>query len=305
VLARAPEAVQLEEIKRCIEHKDSFVRRGAYELLAAVRTREAVDALVARLPEEIGRPQQELIVHLSRISRRKHGQSLRAWAEWWAGARARWERPEVLADAEAGGGKAMVEYFGLKLESARVMFVLDTSGSMDWRMNVKEGMLASRADRSLPRKIERARAELIRAIESLDESCRFSIVTYGTKTDAFNRRLLPASEANQKRARKWIEDIRPDGVTNLSEAVLRALDATTRGASPRDDDIADTLVILSDGEPNCGPLPRRDDFLEEVRRRNPGGMIRIHTVFLGADSGTGVMQRLAAQNAGQFVHHTR
>jgi len=61
----------------------------------------------------------------------------------------------------------------------------------------------------------------------------------------------------------------------------------------------DTVVLLTDGQPNCGKYWFPDDILAAVRRRNESRRIAVHCVSLGTDSD--LLRRLAAENSGRYA----
>ncbi len=297
-LSSVPDTLDLAPVGPLVDSEDPVIRRHAYRLLAARRSKGALDVMIGRVGDEVGRVDDLLVSLLRRITGQTLGDDPRAWNEWWAGARASWDRPVAAADATDFEGARTSRYFGLRLRSARVLFVLDRSWSMSEDLPGGGGT-------GRERRIDRAKRELISALEGLEPAASFNIVVYGTDLDRYSPRLVQASAANLAKAKRWITKLRMEGSTNLSGALLSALEDTKPSSPMRDSAVADTLVVLTDGSPNCGPISETSQILEEVKRANTDEFLRVHTVVLGNDGDTDLMEKLAKQNGGTFVHVTK
>jgi hypothetical protein len=66
-----------------------------------------------------------------------------------------------------------------------------------------------------------------------------------------------------------------------------------------EDPDADTILLLTDGEPNLGKFIAPADILREVSARNRWRRVAISTVSVGQDSD--FLKALAAQNFGSYV----
>jgi hypothetical protein len=165
-------------------------------------------------------------------------------------------------------------YHDHELHAGNVVFVLDVSTSM-------QGV-----------RIERARRELIGAIQALDESFNFAVVTFALEAETvwwtgptrkidsertdersaadFERgakaQLKKATQKNCDDAIARVSEIPLDAATNTRAGMLAALDAT--GLRTIDADLGEqnTLELLSDGS----PTPRFMKGGVEVERGTPG-----------------------------------
>jgi Mg-chelatase subunit ChlD len=154
-------------------------------------------------------------------------------------------------------------------------------------------------------KVDVARRELIQAITGLGDGASFNVIAFGFTTKPFSQKLVEATDDNRKRARTWVEKLELDGSTNLGGTLLEAFDSLQPSARPRDTEIADTIVVMTDGVPNCGPIGEADDVLQEIRRLNRDHRVVIHCVYLGNEGDVKFLTALAAENGGQFVHHRK
>lgn len=127
----------------------------------------------------------------------------------------------------------------IESESDSIYYVLDISGSMDWDV---ASFVDLDGQRRTGTRIERAKVELVRSIAQLSRNFRFNVVAY----DCGNRRwapaMVPASPANKASATAWVMALRPLGATGTGPAMAVAL-AEKENL---------TVVLLTDGAPNCG-----------------------------------------------------
>src|SRR5262249_21368808 len=132
LLMLAPETVDVARIAPCVQSVDHVVRRVTFQLLAKVATVPAMDVLVGRVALEEGIPQVELIHHLHALTEQQFPDG-ELWKKWWDENRGSWTRDtERVEQAERTERQPYSRYFGLELRSARVLFVIDRSGSMSW-----------------------------------------------------------------------------------------------------------------------------------------------------------------------------
>ena len=300
LLALAPDAVDVARVAPCTEVIDPVVRRVTFKLLAAVATPAAIDVLVARLAREEGVPAGEIITHLHALTEETFPDA-QLWADWWAKNRETWKRdPERLAQADKIQRQPYSRYFGLELRSARVLFVIDRSGSMSWGIDYAGG---DDGRSSKEPKMVVAQRELVKAVQGLDERTSFNILSYSTNFEPFQRRPVRATRENRDKAAKWIGKLQPDGQTNLAGSLLTAFENTRPWTGANDEAIADTIVVPTDGAPNCGPIAYEKDTLAELKRLNADGMVTIHAIFLGVDGKEEFMRSLASEHGGKFIHH--
>ncbi len=299
-LAQLGPKIRLDVLRPCLEDQDPYVRRATFATYAANATRDAVDALVARTASEIGVPSYDLQRALLRLTGQCLGDSGKAWADWWSGAREAWNGPPEVPPAVPDRKRAGTKYFGLSLDSTRVLFVVDRSWSMDWPVAYDgRNAPASLAGES---KINVARRELIQAVTGLPEGSSFNIVAFGTSTKPYSPKLVEATQENRKHAKFWIQNLELEGSTNMSGALIDAFESLLPGPCAKDAEIADTIVVMTDGIPNCGPITDEDDVLAEIRRRNRDHAVTIDCVYLGNEGNVKFLTQLASENGGQFVH---
>lgn len=133
------------------------------------------------------------------------------------------------AGAGEGAGRDAGEPFGVGKGMAgdgaprHVVYVLDISGSMTSR-------------------IDRAEAELRRALNGLRPGETFNIVAFSDEVRSFDTGMAPATPETVRRASAYLNTLPVDGGTNLEAAMIRAL--TRPGVNE--------VVLLTDGVPTEG-----------------------------------------------------
>ncbi len=159
-----------------------------------------------------------------------------------------------------------------QIEAKDVVFVFDTSGSM-------EGA-----------KIEQARRALKTLLGNLGPKDRFGIVTFASGAQSFRDQLIDASAANLNAARNFAGDIKALGGTNISEALQSAFKMTAQSARPQQ------IVFLTDGQPTVGHT-NIDEILGDAQKQNTS-QARVFSFGLGNDVNARLLDALASDHRG-------
>jgi len=134
----------------------------------------------------------------------------------------------------------------LDTESGTIYYVLDISCSMNYTSAKLKAVDLDGKLKQLTR-YERARVELIRSIRGLASSFRFGVLRYNCGSQRWRAGLHEASDSNKASSVAWLLSRRwPDGGTGTGPAVSVVL---------RDRELR-YIVLLSDGAPNCGAIPK-------------------------------------------------
>lgn len=292
-----------EGLIAALDIRDDRVRTGAVRALRHKPTREAVDA-VLRLYEKV-LDENDLLTAETRITlltlTDQQYTVYEDWANWWVVARDTW-KPKPQRKSDEGRARTAVyrperEYelpqiFGQEVVSKRVVFVIDTSQSMQ-KADPIEGEEGSGGGSRV--RIDRARNELIKAVLKLRKDARFGLVAYDTYGTPWpdEQKLVPATRSKKNQAVEFVRSWKADGHTNTLEAMLQAM------AYPE----VDTIILLSDGSPTVpgkGTITEIEPILEKIREENRFKKITIHTLgFEGAK--VSFMKALAKQNDGTYA----
>lgn len=152
----------------------------------------------------------------------------------------------VLDDDDDGddpGDTPPPTFYGEEIdtESDSIFYVVDTSCSMNWDMG---NYISVDGKASYGSRMDRAKAEVIRSINGLSENFEFNIISYNCSTAQWSRTMREATDPNKLAASTWISALIASGATGTGPAVAQAL--TNR------DNL--TVILLTDGAPNCGVM---------------------------------------------------
>ena len=278
-----------------LSHADWSVRQGALQALEGMAEPRVVEPLIDRMAQETGRLRYEFGEALFRLTGQDFGMRAPAWRSWFdkEGADLKILSASELREAERERVlKAQRErsrtprFFDVKIRSSNVIFVVDVSGSM-------EEPLASEY-KNVPGqpRIERAKAELAKAVRALPKGTQFNILTFSGGVGMWSEDLLAEmGEPDRDDALEWIGRLGAMGGTNLYGGLIEAMN----------DPSVDTLVVLSDGEPSVGDLIDPGAIRDDIASRNQGRNIRIHTIALGGN--LEILEWLAEDSGGSFVQY--
>ncbi len=194
--------------------------------------------------------------------------------------------------------KSDVQFFGTHAYGNKFVYVMDVSGSMG---------------KGNGGRIQRARAELIRSVNSLQPHHSFYVVLYsgyavGMYGEWKSARLQPATPENKVKVARWISQIRPAGGTLPAGALKIAGDL-----------VPDAVFFLSDGEfvyeptgnmameqfirsfgnarsrkipkPSDSPKQVLDSFAPEIA---------VHTIAFESHASRVTMEMIAREKGGEF-----
>ena len=279
---------------RALEHPDWASRRFAVLGMAALRDPRAVPRWIDRLEIERGRMRLELADALWRLTGQPFVDSPDTWKRWWADAEAEFQVLDVaeLAAREEQREQmrlrqttaAPAEFFGVRIISHRVAFVIDVSGSMAELLQTEtiDGRPATRMDV--------VKRELLQCMEALDADALFNLVPFNTAVSPWLEGGLVASEkATRQDAVTFIERLGNRGGTNIHDSLHFAF---------RDPEV-DTIFLLSDGEPTSGAITDAHRIREAVQGWNASRGVVVHCVSVG--SSLELLEWLAADSGGRFV----
>lgn len=291
------------------------VRVTAARALARVGTEAAIDPLIVRFSREGGRLYRELRRALKAVTQDDLGPNPKTWQKWWD--RQKDEHgglgpmPEKRAEPDDRYGDTGPpnpddpSYYGRRIYSKSVGFVLDTSGSMDKTIRIapadaqRLGGLSSGSSR-----FALAKSVLIDALKKLDPRVRFSLVFFSSEVRPWKRRLIPATPGNVNAACSAVKTANSKGETNIHGALKAALGLHDRDSLETSlDPIPDTVYFLTDGSPTRGEITDSDALLSWFEFLNRYAKVELHVVAMG-NLGVDLtfLRRLAEVGGGDFIH---
>ncbi len=271
------------------------VRAAVIRELSRIPKRESIDLLVARLAKEDGRLKDDIVLALRALTGQNFVAEAEPWRIWWEKFRAGWTPPQqpTAGDLPAEGQeKGVVYFYGLQTSSKRLVFCLDISGSMEWSLGGR--------DVKGPPRLDKAKEELVQALNGLPEDAQFTIVVYSTDVRSWKGSLQPATVKNKASARKFVEELKPEGATNIFDALVTSMEIAAPPAKGREPD-ADTILFMTDGQPTHGKVIDAHQILDEITRRNRVLGVTIHVVGVSKDQNAAFLLNLAKRNGGRFV----
>jgi hypothetical protein len=299
-----------------LAHSDWQVRVTACRGLARFGTEEALDALIARFEIEEGRLHRELRAALKAVARDDLGQNPDTWRRWWdrqkkeaGGLPPEPEAPRNPADDRYAPAEPATpdepRYYGRKIYSRSVGFVLDTSSSMDKTISVPEE--AAKGLGNIPTAGTRfaiAKQVLTAALEKLDPRVRFHLVFFSTEVRPWKDGAVPAAPGTVSAAVSAVRNAPADGETNIHGALKAALGLHGKPTVEATlDPIPDTVYFLTDGSPTRGEITSTPELVGWFEDLNRFAKVQLNVIALG-NLGLDLpfLQALAAAGGGEFVH---
>lgn len=281
---------------------------------------KVMDALLERGKKEEGVLQRNFFVGMARIVQESVPATIEAWESWWRANREEFVKKmseregnglpleddpqDVLIETHQGSSS----FYGITTNSKHIIYVVDVSGSM--RADAKDPGKEN-ADPDAKRRIDIAREELKKAILATtskegDErgEATFNIVIFSTEVEVYEPgKMVEASKANKDKAVKWIEEkIVPTDQTNIYDAIESAFNIISATSDAKNlKKGADTIFLMTDGQPNRGKFFEPDLIVKEVKKMNATRKITLHTIGVGEGHYAPLLQQLAAQNGGQYI----
>lgn len=307
-MAALPTADAATGLYGLMEDDDWRVRLEVVQRLAIVRDGASVGILVGRMQVDTGRIRRAIAESLRVLTGEDHGNTAGRWVAWWKDNETGYVLPSLedaqarlaeLAEARAES-RTVATFYGLPVYSDRVVFVFDTSGSMNapsFSMNPRTAGPPTTGG-SGGTAMEIARGELDQLLKRLPDGAKCNIIFFGDKLDTWKRRLTELDARSRKNVLKFIAEKEADGQTALYDALLEAFD----------DDEVDTIYLLSDGLPSVGDLIDPHEIRAAIAEMNAVRQIEIHGVDLSRSSLAGFLGRsvplvrwLAEDSGGRFI----
>jgi VWA domain-containing protein len=253
------------------------VRRAVVDALVRLDRLSAVAELIRFLADVHGEARADILKYLTAITGQNFLNDSKAWAVWWRQNQDTFVLPPPNARVVAQIAEPdTAYYYGLPIYAQKLVFVLDTSGSM-----------------SQFNRLEAAKRELSDAIRGLNEESQFAIVIFNNSVDVWQHKLVPANALNKRVATAYVQS----QMARLNTASYDALEA----AFSFD---AEAIFFLSDGEPTSGKFVAPVDIINVISVQNRSRRESIYTIGLAPGLPESplewFMKTLAEQNAGQY-----
>jgi hypothetical protein len=270
-------------IIQCVDDRNDKVAMSAVRALGNRGSLEAVEPLVelmeklAKKKEDGSRLYNDVRIALENITGQSDLIEAQDWRNWYNANKDKIVPGTPGADGRIDTYRPMVgeaktvSFFGIQIDSRRIIFVIDVSGSMeipdpppenwvpDGDIDTGKGTTLGKDDPTLKKKIEderkrmndpkvwgeerkrivRTKKELIRVLKALEGTVKFNIVAFSDEIRTFSKKLEKATSSTRDSAVKWVEKLAASGLTFTDDALREAFK----------DEEMDTIILLSDGAP--------------------------------------------------------
>jgi hypothetical protein len=248
--------VPLARLAKTKVFADEFgVRRAIVQALAAIPDTQAIGALIEIMDKVGGEAEADAAEHLTEVTGQVFGMDAAAWKRWWEDSQTSFEFPKrkVTVPYRSVALNAAGDYYGLPVFAERMVFVLDTSGSMTG-----------------PR-IVAAKRELTQAISRLADHVHFGIVVFNGTVSVWQHQLVQATAQSKQAAAIYVNSQTPQSNTASYDALETALGFDT-----------EAIYFLSDGAPFGGKIEAPADIITAITGINKTRRISIYTIGIGA-----------------------
>ncbi|KAF7655135.1 hypothetical protein LDENG_00059340, partial [Lucifuga dentata] len=161
-----------------------------------------------------------------------------------------------------------------------IVFVIDVSGSM-WGIKMKQTVEAMQA-----------------ILDDLTIDDHFSIIDFNHNVRCWNEELVTASSIQIADAKKYIQGIKPNGGTNINEALMRAVQMLVRASSQGllDSRSISMIILVSDGDPTVGEI--KLSTIQKNVKRVMREEFSLFSLGIGFDVDYDFLERIAMENRG-------
>uniref|UniRef100_A0AAR2KK29 Inter-alpha-trypsin inhibitor heavy chain 2 n=1 Tax=Pygocentrus nattereri TaxID=42514 RepID=A0AAR2KK29_PYGNA len=164
--------------------------------------------------------------------------------------------------------------------SKNIVFVIDVSGSM-WGLKMKQTVEAMKT-----------------ILDDLTMDDYFSVIDFNHNIRCWSEELVPGTSINVREAKKYIQNIKPNGGTNINEALLKAvrilLKALDQGLI--DQRSVSMIILVSDGDPTVGEI--KLSAIQKNVKREMREEISLFSLGIGFDVDFDFLERIAMENRG-------
>uniref|UniRef100_A0A669C6J1 Inter-alpha-trypsin inhibitor heavy chain 2 n=1 Tax=Oreochromis niloticus TaxID=8128 RepID=A0A669C6J1_ORENI len=161
-----------------------------------------------------------------------------------------------------------------------IVFVIDVSGSM-WGVKMKQTVQAMKA-----------------ILDDLTIDDNFSIIDFNHNVRCWSEELVPGSSIQIADAKRYIENIKPNGGTNINEALLRAVQMLVKASNQKviDPRSVSMIILVSDGDPTVGEI--KLSAIQKNVKRVMREEFSLFSLGIGFDVDYDFLQRIATENRG-------
>lgn len=251
-----------------------------YECLDILRrnpSRDYVAGLIELLAVAEGRASNEVVELLQTITGYRIANDYKTWKHFYLKHKA--DGTEFRREPDPDENAATLSYMGIPIYSDRVVFVLDSSSSMN--SVLPEQRTQTRATKSV--------SEFVKMLPRLPDTAHFNVVFFDSEVHDFEEQMVPVTPLVLAAATDFVESNSFTGGTNLFGGLDRAFG----------EEEVEEILLLTDGAPSVGEITDPLRILSRVARWNRWRGNRISTISFGAPpQARAFLYRLAMENRG-------
>lgn len=224
----------------------------------------------------------------------------------------------LAGQEEKKDGKTGVTFYGQTVVAKQIVFVIDVSSSMQmaaaWKPSgggtAKPATPPPPANNQPPKgpgpgarpgmgpgagggigpastkKIDIAKDELKKVIQSLDANVSFSIIYFSDDIKIWKEELVAATDENKGDALQFVDALQAGSRTNVYDALMKALtmqkakqeevkkSGIAKGSAP------DVIYLLTDGSPTAGKVTDARQIRQEIKDLNKSSKVKINTIAI-------------------------
>ena len=251
-----------------------------YECLAILRrdpSQDHVPGLIDLLAVAEGRAANEVVEMLQSITGYRIANDYKTWKHFYL--KHKVDGTEFRREPDPDADAATLSYMGIPIYSDRVVFVLDSSSSMN--SVLPEQRTETRASKSV--------SEFVKMLPRLPDTAHFNVFFFDSEVHGFGDKMVQVSQPVLAAATQFVETNSFHGGTNLFGGLDRAFG----------EEEVEEVLLLSDGAPSVGEITDPLRILSRVARWNRWRGNRISTISFGAPpQARAFLYRLAMENRG-------
>lgn len=242
-------------LRQLLGDESPVVRQATAEGIGKAKLEELIPELAARLNDVHIKTRDVAHTALIAITGKDLGYDADHWQTWFK------HRAESEVPAKSSPSASVTSYYGVRVHSDRMLFIVDLSGSMafPWGQDTT--------------RIDVARAELRRVLKGLNPDSLFNIIVFSDKVKAWRKGEILATPDAVERALAWMGKTfkEPRGGTYMHAALEKAFAENAK---------VDTIFLLTDGLATDGEPIVPEAILASVSSWNRYRGVTIHTFAL-------------------------
>ncbi len=231
-------------------------RRSVIWALAHIDSKPGIGALIGLVGEIDGEAQADAIKYLTSVTNQGLGNNQAAWAKWWEENSATFNIPSPAGRTLAAADKVspgVTMYYGLPVYARRIVFIMDTSRSMQGQ------------------RLMAAKRELVAAIDRLQPKDQFTVLVFDNDVRMWQKKLVLAEPMAKKKADLFVTKQDTHPLTASYDALEAALQFD-----------AEAIFFLTDGAPFGGKVSAPAQIIEIISAMNVSRRESIYTIGIGA-----------------------